>query len=208
MKYLIAGALLIAVAVGNAGCKRTPDAPFEVLSAPKGAAVRELEPLWAIPDFKLIERSEQPVSLADLKGKVWIADFFYTTCPGPCPMMTSRLSDLQKQLGDEADLRLVSISTDPTKDTPEVLKQYAEKFGATERWLFLTGDKEQIFRLANDGFKLSLVEDPSAAEPITHSTKLVLIDRSGTVRGFYEGIGDEDTTRIVSDVRRLLNEKL
>ncbi len=123
-------------------------------------------------------------------------------------MMTSRLSDLQKQLGDEQDIRLVSISTDPVKDTPEVLKQYAEKFGASERWLFLTGDKEHIFRLANDGFKLSLVEDPSAEEPITHSTKLVLVDRTGTVRGFYEGIGEENTAEIVKDARRLLKEKL
>ncbi|RYD76907.1 MAG: SCO family protein [Verrucomicrobiaceae bacterium] len=206
MKYLIAGFLFSLTVLSNSGCKRTPDAPFEVLQAPEGA-VQELQPLWAIPDFNLTERSGQTISLADLKGKVWIADFFYTTCPGPCPMMTSRLSDLQKQLGSEEDLRLVSISTDPAKDTPEVLKQYARKFEASDRWLFLTGDKEQIFRLANDGFKLSLVEDPSAEEPITHSTKLVLIDRAGTIRGFYEGIGEEDTTRIVKDARRLLEEK-
>lgn len=207
MKHLIAGTLLFTALCVLPSCKRTPDSPFEVLRAPEGV-MRELQPLWTIPDFQLVERSGQQVSLADLKGRVWIADFFYTTCPGPCPMMTSRLSDLQKQLGSEADLRLVSISTDPAKDTPEVLKQYAQKFGASERWLFLTGDKEQIFRLANDGFKLSLVEDPSAAEPITHSTKLVLIDRTGTVRGLYEGIGEEDTSRIVEDARRLLNEKL
>lgn len=122
-------------------------------------------------------------------------------------MMSSRLSDLHKELGSEADLRFVSISTDPVKDTPDILKQYAQKFGASERWLFLTGDKQEIYRLANEGFKLSLTEDPSAAEPITHSTKLALVDRAGTVRGFYEGIGEEDIQRIVKHIRRLLAEK-
>lgn len=122
-------------------------------------------------------------------------------------MMTSRLSDLHKELKEDGDVRLVSISIDPAKDTPDILKQYAEKFGASERWLFLTGDKQEIFHLAKDGFKLTIAEDPSAAEAITHSTKLALVDRTGTIRGFYEGAGEEDTHRIIEHIRRLLNEK-
>lgn len=178
-----------------------------MLKPPKRTETGELQKYWEIPDFKLTERSGQPVTVADLKGKVWIADFFYSTCPGPCPMMTSRLSDVQKKLADEPDVRLVSISTDPAKDTPEVLQAYAKNFGASERWLFLTGEKDAIFTLAQKGFKLSVSEDPTAAEPITHSTKLVLVDRSGTVRGMYEGVGEDDTDRLVKDVRRLLQEK-
>ncbi|MHA3771099.1 SCO family protein [Verrucomicrobiota bacterium sgz303538] len=205
MKPLFLATLLLSAALGFSGCERNSDSPLVAIEPPPG--LPELQPLWSIPDFKLTERNAQPVSLGDLKGKVWIADFFYTTCPGPCPMMTSRLSDLHKDLKGEADVRFVSISTDPSKDTPEVLKQYADRFGASERWLFLTGDKQQIFKLANEGFKLNLVEDPKAEEPITHSTKLVLVDRTGTVRGFYEGIGEEDTKRIVKHVRRLLDEK-
>lgn len=204
LKYL-AIAALAPVTITFSGCDRQPDSPFVAMKPPAGVA--ELQPLWSLPEFKLTERSEKAVTLADLKGKVWIADFFYTTCPGPCPMMTSRLSDLHKELSSEADVRFVSISTDPVKDTPEVLTQYAQKFGASDRWLFLTGEKQEIYRLANEGFKLSLTEDLSAAEPITHSTKLVLVDRAGTVRGFYEGIGEEDTQRIVEHVRRLLTEK-
>jgi protein SCO1/2 len=199
---IVAGLVLIV----GAACERS-DSPIVMLKPPKPSENAELLKYWEIPDFSLTERSGQPVSMADLKGKVWVADFFYSTCPGPCPMMTSRLSELQKKLADEADVRLVSISTDPAKDTPEVLQAYAKNFGASERWLFLTGEKEAIFSLAQKGFKLSVSEDPTAAEPITHSTKLVLVDRSGTVRGLYEGVGEDDSERLVRDVRRLLQEK-
>lgn len=205
LKHLVFGTAVAPLALFFSGCDRQPDGPFVAMQPPAG--IQELQPLWPLPEFKLTERSEKPVALSDLKGKVWIADFFYTTCPGPCPMMTSRLSELHKELSSEADVRFVSISTDPAKDTPEILRQYAERFGASERWLFLTGAKEEIYRLANEGFKLSLSEDPTAAEPITHSTKLVLVDRTGTIRGFYEGFGEEDTQRIVEHVRRLLTEK-
>jgi protein SCO1/2 len=177
---------------------------FEVL--PGSSTPTTLARMWSIPDFKLTERSGQPFGLADLKGKVWVADFFYTTCPGPCPMLSSRLSDLHKELAKDDNVRLVSISSDPEKDTPEVLRAYAKQFGADDHWLFLTGRKSEIYQLANQGFKLALAEDPKAAkEPISHSTKLVLVDHTGTVRGFYDGVGG-DTKRLLSDIHRLEKE--
>ena len=142
-----------------------------------------LQRYWSVPDFALTERSGQTVKLADFAGKVWVADFFYTTCPGPCPMLSSRLSDVQKELRTEPDLRLISISTDPEKDTPDVLKLYAEKFQATDRWLFLTGPKAVIYSLARDGFKLPIAEPASPGGQIIHSTRLILIDKTGTEIG-------------------------
>jgi protein SCO1/2 len=186
------------------GCKKKEE-PFEVLKPPVNAT--NLQRYWVVPDFKLIERSGKTVTQADLRGKVWVADFFYTTCPGPCPMLTSRLSELQNVTSNLPDVRLVSISTDPAKDTPEILQQYAKRFDAGENWLFLTGEKEPIFDLANKGFKLAVVEDGSAEEPITHSTKLVLVDQTGMIRGFYEGVGEENTDRLVADIERLLRER-
>ena len=121
-------------------------------------------------------------------------------------MMSSRLSALQEKLAATEDVRLVSISTDPAKDTPEVLAKYAERFKAGASWLFFTGEKEAIFELANKGFKLSVTEERNNPEPITHSTKLVLVDRAGFVRGFYEGLGEDHTTRLLADIERLRRE--
>lgn len=122
-------------------------------------------------------------------------------------MMTSRLSEIHKATRDEKDVFLVSISTDPLKDTPDVLKQYAAKFGADERWLFLTGEKDSIYTLANKGFKLSVSDEGGTErEPVTHSTKLVLVDRNGTVRGFYDSQTEEETKKLIQDIKRLLKE--
>ncbi|MDB6155814.1 MAG: hypothetical protein JWL90_4267 [Chthoniobacteraceae bacterium] len=187
-----------------AGCKKQEEA-FEVLQPP--AAPAQLHRHWQLPDFSLIERTGRPVTSAELRGKVWVADFFYTSCPGPCPMMTSRLSEIHKATRDEKDVFLVSISTDPLKDTPDVLKQYAAKFGADERWLFLTGEKDSIYTLANKGFKLSVSDEGGTErEPVTHSTKLVLVDRNGTVRGFYDSQTEEETKKLIQDIKRLLKE--
>lgn len=191
---------LIGLAV--TGCKRQE--PFEILEPPP---VPSLQRLWQVPDFKFTERSGQPVQRADLTGKVWVADFFYTTCPGPCPMLSSRLSAMQGKLGNRADVRLVSISLDPAKDTPDVLKQYAERFKAGANWLFLTGDKATTYSLVQTGFKLAIAEERNSPEPITHSTKLVLIDREGWVRGFYEGVGQDQTEQLIKDIDKLLAEK-
>ncbi len=186
------------------GCKKDGQA-FEMMQPP--ATPSALQKHWSVPDFALTERSGQTVKLADFAGKVWVADFFYTTCPGPCPMMSSRLGEVQKELGTEPDLRLVSISTDPEKDTPEVLKLYAGKFHASDRWLFLTGEKAGIYALAREGFKLPIAEPASAGGQIIHSTRLMLIDRAGSVRGFYEATGETGVRDLIRDIRRLLGEK-
>ena len=197
-------AVLAGAVLGTAACERRP--AIEVMS-PNVAPDQLQQTFWPLPDFALTERNEQPVTLADLKGKVWIADFFYTACPGPCPMLSSRLSDLQKELGDDDRVRLVSISTDPEKDTPAVLQQYAEKFHASDRWLFLTGSKAAIHELALNGFKLPFEENPGGAEPIIHSTRLILVDQSGTIRGLYEGTAKAGSEQLLRDLRRLLDHQ-
>ena len=197
-------ALLLGAALLVGGCKKN-DAAFEMLQVP--ATPAPLAKHWPLPDFSLTERSGQPLRLADLAGKVWVADFFYTTCPGPCPMLSSRLSDVQKALGEEPGTRLVSISVDPEKDTPEVLKIYAEKFKASERWFFCTGPKDAIYSLARDGFKLPIADAPAEGGMIAHSTRLILVDQTGHVRGFYEGGTESSVGDLVRDIRRLLEEK-
>ena len=166
-----------------------------------------MQKYWTLPDFALTERGGRTIHLADLAGKVWVADFFYSTCPGPCPMLTSRFSVVQTALGAEPDVRLVSISVDPEKDTVEVLKTYAERFKAGDHWLFLTGRKEDIHTLARDGFKLPIAEATAEGAPITHTTRLILVDKTGSVRGFYEGATESGVQEVIRDIWRLLEEK-
>jgi cytochrome oxidase Cu insertion factor (SCO1/SenC/PrrC family) len=124
-----------------------------------------LQVFGTIPDFSLIERSGRRVTLAEFRGKVWVADFIYTHCTDTCPLQTAELARLQANLATEPGVRLVSITVDPAQDTPEVLAEYATRFGADrDRWLFLTGQKRAIYTLAQKGFLLS-VEDPEDIVP-------------------------------------------
>ncbi len=158
--------------------------------------------LAQLPGFQLTDQTGSPFGLDDLRGRVWIADFIFTRCPGPCPRMTSRMADLQKQLSGQSDLALVSFSVDPEFDTPEVLARYAEQFHAQQsRWSFLTGSKQTIHSLAKSGFLVGGVDDVTL-----HTTRFVLVDRQGRVRGYYSSSDEQSLQTLVTDAKRLLRE--
>jgi len=116
--------------------------------------------LGTVPDFSLIQRDGRRVTLADFRGKVWIANFIYTHCTDTCPLQSAQMARLQEELRGEPDVRFVSITVDPELDTPEVLSEYANRFGADrDHWLFLTGEKRALYALAMEGFHLG-VADP------------------------------------------------
>ena len=160
-----------------------------------------------LPAFSLVNRDGRTIRLEDLAGAPWVADFVFTRCPASCPMMSARMARLERSLPRDLDARLVSISVDPVHDTPEVLERYAGKFGAPERWLFLTGEREAVRRLSVEGFKLGLEMDPppemAAPEPILHSTRFVLVDGEGRIRGYYEAFDETSTEKLRSDLLRL-----
>ena len=168
---------------------------------------RTVSSYGTVPAFQLINQNGQPFGSAQLVGKIWIADFIYTTCPGPCPMISSRMSELQKPL-EKSDVHLVSFSVDPEKDTPEVLRSYAERLQAEPgRWDFLTGPKPAIYKLSHDGFKLA-VSDGSDAQGIpVHSTRMALVDRHGQIRGYYDATETDAITKLVADTTHLLREQ-
>ena len=158
-----------------------------------------------VPPFQLIDQDGQPFGSQQLLGRIWIADFVYSTCPGPCPMISSRMSETQKPLRD-TDVKLVSFSVDPEHDTPAVLRDYAARLNAQPgRWHFLTGEKEAIYRLSHDGFKLATAEG-GATGPI-HSTRMVLVDRGGVIRGYYDATDADAVTRLLADTNHLLREQ-
>lgn len=195
-------------------------------------ALETLAVYGRVPDFALIERSGRQITLADLRGRVWIANFFYTGCPDTCPLQSAHMARLQDELAGEPDVRLVSISVDPEHDTPQVLAEYASRYGADpDRWLFLTGPKEAIYRLAIDGFRLGVVERGgqaqggtgqgrtwlgprsawahAAAHPertLIHSDRFVLVDRQAQIRGYYHGTDWEALERLRENVKRLLRQ--
>jgi len=158
-----------------------------------------------VPHFQLTDQNGQSFGTEQLRGKIWIADFIFTTCPGPCPIISSRMSETQKPLR-ETDVELVSFSVDPEHDTPAVLRDYAARLNAQPgRWHFLTGDKGVIYRLSIDGFKLAAAEN-GATGPI-HSTRMVLVDRDGVIRGYYDGTDADAVTRLLADTNHLLREQ-
>ena len=203
----VLAALLAATALFF-GCKPGQSVSDAVqLLGPKQSGLPRLHRYWELPDFELTTQTSAVFSKRSMLGKIWVVDFFYTSCPGPCPALTSRLSGIHQKFSADARVGFLSISGDPHKDSPEILSVYAQRFGADERWVFLTGQKEQVYALANEGFKMSMKEMPGEQDSVSHSTRLVLVDREGWVRGFYEGIGEESadaTARLESDIRELL----
>jgi cytochrome oxidase Cu insertion factor (SCO1/SenC/PrrC family) len=168
---------------------------------------RPVSSYGSVPPFQLVNQNGQPFGSAQLNGKIWIADFIFTSCRGPCPLISTRISELQKPL-EKTDVHLISFSVDPETDTPEVLRRYAEKLQADpKRWDFLTGSKSVIYNLSHDGFKLA-VSDGSDAEGIpVHSTRVVLVDRRGQIRGYYDALEPDAITKLLADTNHLLREQ-
>jgi cytochrome oxidase Cu insertion factor (SCO1/SenC/PrrC family) len=174
--------------------------------------VAELQVYGAVPDFAFTERSGKTVQLADLEGELWVVDFIFTRCGSTCPMLSSRMFAIQSALEPDEPVRLVSVSVDPEFDTPEVLIPYAERFKADpERWLFLTGDRSEIYAWIRGGFNLGVEEASGAqrdagAEEIIHSTRLVVVDREGRIRGYYDAVAPESVDEVVAALRTLIAE--
>lgn len=173
---------------------------------------RTLPILAQVPDFRFVERDGQPRTLRDLAGEIWVADFFFSTCPGPCPALTSQMGEISRAVTrTKGKVKVVSITVDPATDTPEKLRGYAEKYGAGKNWWFLTGSLDDVFRLAREGFKLPVEVNPPSTAPrdgkMLHSTKIALVDGQGRIRGYYNGTDADLLARILPDIGDLLQEE-
>lgn len=163
-----------------------------------------LPTLGVVPAFSMTERSGRVVTERDLTGHVWIADFIFTRCPDVCPVLTQRMRSVQTALaGTATPVTLVSISVDPTHDTPEVLVRYATEHAAGDGWWFLTGARDAMARLLTDGFHVAFGDDGPAEGPLTHSDRFVLVDGHLRIRGYYHGNDPDDVARLVDDATAL-----
>lgn len=173
----------LSVLLTLAGCRSTPPLPTYGQVSP----------------FRLTGADGCPFDSAALRGKIWVADFIFTTCNGPCPLMSHRMSRIQDAVAGYPDVRLVSFTVDPEHDTPPVLAEYARRYRAQPgRWYFLTGETPTLNRLARADFKLSSVDGT-----LTHSTRFVLLDRASRIRGYYTLEDEGASARLLQDIRKL-----
>jgi protein SCO1 len=158
----------------------------------------------AIPEFKLTDQTgSEFTSTAHLQNKVWIADFIYTNCPGPCPRMSSQMHQVQNEFAGNDNVRFVSITVDPDRDTPPVLTEYAKHFEADpSKWFFLTGSKDRLQDLSKRVFMLGDVDGT-----LEHSTRFALVDQNSRIRGYYVSSDKDAIPNLIADTKRLLKSR-
>ncbi len=170
------------------------------------------EVISEVPEFELVDQDGDPFGSAQLAGDVYIASFFFTTCPSICPQITTAMASVQDGLEDAgSDIKLVSITVDPSTDTPEVIRDYGLEYGADfERWTFLTGPRETIVTVALDGF-LSAVGLPVETEPgvmdITHAARLFIVDGRGRVRGTGYTTDEQGIDEVIHRAHHVVREQ-
>lgn len=187
-QLLVVGFLLVLIVASFAlrGMQASPDLPV----------------LGAAPEFQLVDSNGEAFRSAQLKGKPWIASFFFTSCKATCPTLMGALARFREQnVTSRGQYSIASISVDPSYDTPEVLRSFASKFSAGEAdWKLLTGDRAVVENLITDGFKVGTKE-----EPLLHTNRFLLFDGEGHLRGAYNGMEPEQVRSLQSDLASLLN---
>ena len=193
---------------------------FGIWAVPKIVAKfqkSDLVEIGPVPTFKLTDQNNKTVSDKDYLGKVYVVEFFFTTCPTICPKMNESMLQLQNEFYGNPNFGIASITIDPSKDTPQVLKEHADLLGVKHyNWHFLTGDKDYIYSLANKGFNLYAGENNKAAGGFEHSGLFALIDKEGKIRCrkdaqgnpilYYDGLDATGVEAIKEDIKKLLEE--
>lgn len=160
-----------------------------------------------IPDFSLLNQDGKQVGAEIMKGKIIVADFFFTKCPDICITLSSELIRVQEAFENNPEVMILSHSVDPGNDTPEALHDYAERYGAdTEKWIFLTGEKKELYNLIRCGYFVSANEVPTNPDSFIHTDKMVLLDKEGRIRGYYTGTERKDVDRLITEIQILKKE--
>lgn len=175
----------------------------------------ELETIGRAPAFSLTDQHGKTISNKDYEGKVYVVEFFFTTCPSICPIMTENMIKIQNEFLGNPKVGIASFTIDPAHDTPEVLKEYAREKGITKlQWHLLTGDKDEIFKLSYEGFNLYVGEGGEEDGGFEHSGFFALIDQDGNIRSrkddqgnpivYYDGLDDKNIQMLKEDIKHLL----
>jgi protein SCO1/2 len=191
--------LLFASAACNSGPK-----PLPILN--KRVEVKgEMQP-QRIPEFEFVNQDSQLITRSTFADKAYVADFFFTSCPTICPIMTQNMLRIYHEFEEDSRLLLLSHTIDPERDTVGKLYHYARNIGvSSEKWHFVTGAKDSLYAIADDYFNV-VVEDPTLPGGFDHSGRLVLIDADGHIRSYCNGTDDQEVNRFINDIQRLLDE--
>ena len=159
-----------------------------------------------VPDFIYLSQDSTYLKSKDISDKIWIAKFFFTHCPTICPPMTSAMKEVNTELEDVSnEVAFLSFSIDPDRDTPSRLRTYIERHGIkANNWYFLTGDESETHQLGVDGFRIHAEANDASPGGFAHSPNFVLVDKNQHIRGVYDGLNKEDRERLITDVRKLL----
>lgn len=163
-----------------------------------------------IAQFAFINQDGETISNSQMEGKVYVADFFFTSCPTICPIMKTQMLRVYEEFKDEPNFKILSHTIDPTYDTVELLKDFSRKLGIEDAstWHFLTGNQEEIFEIGQTSYLTTAMEDQNQPGGFLHSGAFVLVDQNGRIRGVYDGTKEDQVNRLINDIPKLLsNEK-
>jgi protein SCO1 len=159
---------------------------------------------YVVPDFKLTDQNRNTIEQKQLRGYIYVADFFFTRCGSICPKMTTQLTRVQEEFLKDPSVKIVSFTVDPKYDTVEVLQSYSKEYGAVDgKWSFVTGTKDSIYSLAQKGYFITAMEDTAHPVDFIHSDKLVLVDKKGWIRGYYNGTDLKEVDKLITEIKVL-----
>lgn len=160
-----------------------------------------------IPDFAFLNQDSTWVTPKTFEGKIYVADFFFTTCPTICPVMKTQMLRVYEKFKDNPQVLLLSHSIDPKHDSVAVLREFAARLGVDSRkWHFVTGDKEEIYKIGQQEYMVTATEDPTAPGGILHSGAFILVDKDRRIRGIYDGTQEKQVDRLMQDIEKLIGE--
>lgn len=186
------------------GNKHT-ETSFEIDQTTSDTVFREDTVYHKIAPFSFYDQEGKKITNDDVKGKVYVADFFFTSCPTICPIMKKQMLRVYEEYKDEPDFKILSHSIDPTYDTVALLKDFSLRLGVEDAstWHFLTGDREKIFEIGQTSYLTTAMEDKNEPGGLLHSGAFVLVDQEGHIRGVYDGTKEEEVNKLIADIPKL-----
>ena len=194
-------ALILVVFVAFFSCQ--DDTPLPILGEVETVEGKEIH--HAIADFAFLNQDSTTITNEDFSDVIYVADFFFTKCPSICPIVKKQMIRIHDEFKNDK-LKLVSYTMDPERDTPSVLKDYADRLEVSSpKWHFLTGDKKELHDISPEYFSI-IIEDGDVPGGFDHTGKLLLVDQNRHIRAFCEGTDEEDVTDFIKDIKKLLSE--